>query len=267
MMIKMIALDLDNTLLNSDKQISQVNEAELKKLHEAGIKVVLCTGRPINAIWKFIEQLGLDHPEDYTITFNGGLVVRNQDKQELSQTGMKRSQLEPLFAFAKENNYPLDILDFKQVYPMSELKPSIYRQMLAAKMDFVPSEFNDLTDELYSKAIMADAPAVLDEAVANLPKSVKDNYHIVRSQDRILEFLPVKSDKAAGLEQLLHHFGWNFSNLMAVGDAENDAGMLEHAKVGVAMENATPEIKKVANAETLSNDQDGVAAYLKKYFK
>lgn len=69
-MIKMIALDLDNTLLNSRKEISARNEAVLKKLHEQGIHVVLCTGRPINAIWPYIEQLGLTAAEDYTITFN-----------------------------------------------------------------------------------------------------------------------------------------------------------------------------------------------------
>ena len=56
-------------------------------------------------------------------------------------------------------------------------------------------------------------------------------------------------------------------NIIAFGDAENDAGMLEHAEVGVAMENAIPAIKKIANAETLSNDQDGVAVFLKNYFK
>ena len=63
-MIKMIALDLDNTLLNSDKEISKRNEQVLKQLHEQGIRVVLCTGRPINAIWPYIEQLGLTQDEE-----------------------------------------------------------------------------------------------------------------------------------------------------------------------------------------------------------
>ena len=65
-MIKMIALDLDNTLLNSDKEISARNERVLKALHDRGVHVVLCTGRPINAIWPYIEQLGLTRPDDFT---------------------------------------------------------------------------------------------------------------------------------------------------------------------------------------------------------
>ena len=80
-MIKMIALDLDNTLLNSDKEISARNERVLKALHDRGVHVVLCTGRPINAIWPYIEQLGLTRPDDFTITFNGGLVINNVTKE------------------------------------------------------------------------------------------------------------------------------------------------------------------------------------------
>ncbi|WP_413627823.1 Cof-type HAD-IIB family hydrolase [Fructilactobacillus vespulae] len=265
-MIKMVALDLDHTLLTSTKTISKVNELELKKLHEQGIKVVLCTGRPINAIWKFIEQLELLQADDYTITFNGGLVIRNHDHHELAKTGMPKQQFRAIYDYAKQNDFPLDILDFQQVYPITDLKPSIYRQMLAAKMDFVPTEFADLPDESFSKGIMAAEKNVLDEAVAKMPAEVAQQYHIVRSQDQILEFLPVNSDKAAGLEQLLKQFGWDFSNLMAFGDAENDAGMLKSAKIGVAMGNATPAIKAIANEETVTNDEDGVAVFLKKYF-
>ena len=92
-MIKMVALDLDGTLLTSDKKISQRNEAILKQLHHDGIKIVLCTGRPINAIWKYIEQLGLTNVDDYTITFNGALVIQNVGHAELfrSKSEAKRS--------------------------------------------------------------------------------------------------------------------------------------------------------------------------------
>ncbi|ANZ58495.1 hydrolase [Fructilactobacillus lindneri] len=263
----MIALDLDNTLLNSDKKISAANEAELKKLHQQGLEIVLCTGRPINAIWHYIEQLGLDGDNDYTITFNGGLVVCNNDKKSIFKRGMTRTSFQPLYDYAKQHGYPLDILDFSQVYPITDLKPSDYREMLKGNIKFVPTAFNDLPDESYSKGIMVADPAVLDHAVANMPAEVVNRYHMMRSQDRILEFLPLNVDKAYGLGALLSHFGWDFSNLMAFGDAQNDAGMLEKAQVGVAMSNATPEIKKIANDETVSNDEDVVAVFLQKYFK
>ena len=85
----MVALDLDNTLLNSNKEISQRNEHVLKQLHQEGIKVVLCTGRPINAIWPYIEQLGLTDSDDYTVTFNGGLVINNESREHLFELRMR----------------------------------------------------------------------------------------------------------------------------------------------------------------------------------
>ena len=100
-MIKMIALDMDNTLLNSQKEISPRNEAVLKRLHEQGIKIVLCTGRPINAIWPYIEQLGLTTADDYTITFNGGLVVNNQTRAALSEHGISKDKLQAVFEIGR----------------------------------------------------------------------------------------------------------------------------------------------------------------------
>lgn len=127
-MIKMIALDLDETLLNTDKTISEENATALRQLHEAGIKIVLCTGRPINAIWHYLEQLGLTTDDDYTITFNGALVIQNSTKEALAQSGLSRNDFEPLHAFAAANHYPMDVLDFDQVYPIADLTPSVYEQ-------------------------------------------------------------------------------------------------------------------------------------------
>ena len=79
--------------------------------------------------------------------------------------------------------------------------------------------------------------------------------------------MPAGVNKAAGLKQLLAHFGDDFSNLMAFGDEENDLEMIQAAGIGVAMENAIPQVKAVAQAVTKNNDADGVAYYLRQYFQ
>lgn len=266
-MIKMIALDLDETLLNTDKTISEENVTALRRLHQAGMKIVLCTGRPINAIWGYIQQLGLTTPEDFTITFNGALVVNNVTKETLAQSGLKNRDFDLLHAYAAANGYPLDILDFNQVYPIADLKPSVYQQMLKAPMTFTATNFKALPDHLYSKAVMATDAPILDAAVANLTPDMKQKYHVVRSQPKILEFLAADMDKAVGLGQLLTHFGWNFSNLMAFGDAQNDLGMIKAAGDGVAMQNGQAEIKAAANHQTRRTNNDaGVADYLQQVF-
>lgn len=262
----MIALDLDNTLLTNDKRISQRNELALKKLHDEGMRVVLCTGRPINAIWNYIDQLGLTGADDYTITFNGALVVHNNDKAVLAKQGMKRDGLAPLYDFSKSHGYSLDVLDFEQDYQISDLAPSIYADKLGNTLKYTATPFAGLADQLYSKAVIAQPREVVDKVQSVVDQSLLDHYHIVRSQPHILEFLDHDMDKAVGLKTLLGHFGWTFENLMTFGDAENDLGMLKAAQVGVSMANGTDAVKAVANEVTLSNEEDGVAAFTENYF-
>jgi len=264
-MIKMIALDLDGTLLTSEKTISARNESALKKLHSEGIKIVLCTGRPINAIWKYIEQLGLTDSDDYTITFNGALVIQNTEKKVLSQQGISKQKLQLLHDFAEINGLPLDVLDFQAVYPITDLKQSVYQKMLNANIDFIPTKFNQLDNHDFSKAVMATNPEILDDTFKKVSQEMFDTYHIVRSQPKILEFLDHDMDKAVGLEALLTNFGLNFDNLMVFGDAENDLGMLKSAEVGVVMDNGKDDIKQQGTDVTGTNDDDGVAQFIENY--
>ncbi|WP_076460998.1 Cof-type HAD-IIB family hydrolase [Limosilactobacillus caccae] len=264
-MIKMIALDLDNTLLNSNKEISQRNEKVLKKLHEKGIHVVLCTGRPINAIWPYIEQLGLTAPDDFTITFNGGLVINNVTKDHLFELGMQKSDLQPLFDYVSDKQIPLDVLDFERVYELTDNPGSIYRTVLK-NIEFQDTALKDLPTTTYSKAVMAIPAEKLTPIIKALPTDLTAHYHAVQSQPMIMEFLPQNVDKAVGLKALLGHFGLDFSNLMSFGDADNDLGMIKAASQGIVMANGLPAVKKAATALTDSNDDDGVATYCEQYF-
>ncbi len=268
-MKKIIALDLDNTLLNNQKEISPANIRVLRKLHEQGVKVVLCTGRPINAIWHLIEQLGLTEPDDFTITFNGGLVINNRSRQLLFSNGLSKGDLIPVHDFMAARKLPMDILDFEQIYEIDPAHRSLYRQTIK-NIRFEATTFADLRggDYVYAKNVLAipkeEMPAIKEEVLAT--KEITARVQVVQSQPHILEFLPQGSDKAVGLEHLLSHFGLNFSDLMAFGDADNDAGMLKAAGDGVVMANGLPAVKAIADHETLSNENDGVARYLTKTF-
>ncbi|QZN93533.1 Cof-type HAD-IIB family hydrolase [Limosilactobacillus panis] len=264
-MIKMIALDLDNTLLNSNKEISPRNEAVLKKLHQQGIHVVLCTGRPINAIWPYIEQLGLTDSDDYTITFNGGLVINNRTKDHLYEMGMDKHDLAPLLHFVNVHHIPLNVLDFDQVFELNDFPGSIYRSVLK-NIKFRNIKATQLPEETFSKAVMAISPKKLTPIIKKLPAELKKHYHAVQSQAMIMEFLPIGVNKAAGLKVLLKHFGDGFSNLMSFGDADNDLEMIKAARQGIVMANGLPAVKKVATAITDTNDDDGVATYCERFF-
>lgn len=268
-MQKMIALDLDNTLLNPQKEISPRNVATLRKLHQRGVKVVLATGRPINAIRGFIDQLGLTTPEDFTLTFNGGLVINNQDGHHLFQTGIVKDDLVPVAQFMANHDLPLDVLDFERVYEIDPRGQSEYLKTVKG-IHFQPVTFADLPGgtTTYAKAVLAvPAPQIIavKDRIQNDP-AITARVRVVQSQPYILEFLPQGVNKALGLGHLLEHFGLTFGDLVAFGDADNDAEMLTAAGDGVAMGNALPQIKEIADHVTGTNNADGVATYLEMAF-
>ncbi|MDF7639555.1 Cof-type HAD-IIB family hydrolase [Lactobacillus sp. ESL0791] len=266
-MIKTIALDLDNTLLNSDKKISLLNEKVLKQLHRLSKKIVLCTGRPLPAIQHLIKQLELTDLEDYSITFNGGLVQNNTTKKVLAQSTLSKDQIKFLYDDAKNRNYPLDVLGINQVYSLIELGKSDYQEFMGNMMTFRNIPFSELPGNIsFGKAVCSSSDSVIKRIRKDFPLNVTSNFHIVPSRKGLLEFIPLNVNKATGIEKLLSHFSQSWDNVMAFGDEENDLELLANAGLSVAMGNAIPKVKKIADFTTLDNDSDGVAVYLKHYF-
>ena len=267
-MITTIALDLDNTLLNSDKKISANNEHILKQLHRAGKRVILCTGRPLPAIKHLIKQLELTEVNDYSITFNGGLVQNNNTQKIMAQTTLSRDNVNLLYHDAKLRRYPLDVLGADKVYSLIEFGKSEYEKFMNGMLPFENIQFSALpVGQGFGKVVCAAPAAVVNSTRAGLPADVLQNFHVVPSRPELLEFLPSGVNKAKGLTKLLSSFGESLDNLMAFGDEENDLEMIAGAGFGVAMGNAIPQIKEAAKAITLDNNTDGVAECLKKYFR
>ncbi|MFD1318985.1 Cof-type HAD-IIB family hydrolase [Loigolactobacillus zhaoyuanensis] len=267
MSIHMIAFDLDGTLLNDAKELAPATITILQQLAARDVQLVLCTGRPINAIWRYLALLELTGVNNYVVTFNGALVQQVATKKILAQHSLTKQSLTPLVAFAQQVNWPLDVLDFEQVYPLTELAPSLYQQM-NPNLKFIPQTFTSLPNDLnYSKAVVAADHERLVQGQLQLPAQLATTFNVASSRTNLLEFSPTTVTKATALDVLLQRFGWQRANLMAFGDQLNDLSMLQAAGVGVAMSNGVPEIKAAAERiTTVNNDQDGVARFLQDYF-
>ena len=113
--------------------------------------------------------------------------------------------------------------------------------------------------------MMVDEPELLDEAISKLPKEVYDKYTVVKSAPFFLEFLNKKVNKGTGVELLASHLGVKQDEIITMGDAGNDLHMIEYAGMGIAMGNATDDIKAIANYITDSNSEDGVAKAIEKF--
>ena len=264
--IKLIALDLDGTLLTSDKKISDRNLAALKEAQDKGVKVVLTTGRPLKAMDFFLHELGTDGREDeYTITFNGGLVQRNTG-EILDKTVFSYDDVARIYEETDKLHIPLDAICEGLVYQIQSDQDSLYAQFNPA-LTFESIDFSDLSSQqTYNKCVTAYAQEPLDAAIEQISPELFERYEIFKSREMLLEWSPKNVHKANGLEKLIAHLGIERSQVMACGDEANDLSMIEWAGLGVAMQNAVAIGKEAANVVTpMTNDEDAVAWAIEEY--
>ncbi|HFH9945614.1 TPA: Cof-type HAD-IIB family hydrolase [Streptococcus suis] len=265
MAIKLIALDLDGTLLTSDKRISEANKKALQAARERGVYVVLTTGRPLQAIGTFLEELDLLGEGQYSITFNGGLVQENTGRI-LDKVGFTIEEVRTIRKVTNELDLPLDAVYGGDVYSLPAAHESLYltANPLLNKIPVTDEELPE--DFVYNKAVSAVDAAFLDAQIPKIPAELHQRFEIFKSRDILLEWSPKGVHKANGLAKLIGHLGIDQSEVMACGDEGNDLSMIEWAGLGVAMANATDEIKSAANLVLpKTNDEDGIAWAVEHY--
>ncbi|EOL50796.1 Cof-type HAD-IIB family hydrolase [Enterococcus caccae] len=266
-MIKLVAIDLDGTLLDSKKEISARNKEALAQAKAAGVKIVICTGRPLAAIGIYLDALNLRDNGDYSITFNGGLVQKNDTGEIIEKATMPLENVHDLFELASSLNVPLDILSDGLVLQLPTTKDyeSLYSQ-LNKLLTYESHELAQLTaDRIYNKAVIAVDQTYLDEQIQKIPDPFYDRYEIIKTRSNLLEFMPKGITKAYGISLLARDLGIKQEEIMTIGDEENDLPMIEYAGLGVAMENAVPRVKDLADVITDTNDNDGVAQAVEKF--
>lgn len=266
-MIKLVAIDLDGTLLDGRKQVSQKNKEVLAQAKAQGVKIVLCTGRPLRAIRPYLEELSLNESGDYSITFNGGLVQKNDTGEIMEKAALQLADIHELVAVAAELDLPLDVVSEEIVLclPTSATNQSIYGS-LNPLLDCRPYAIEALDEsKLYNKAVIAYHQEVLDPKILAIPSAIREKYEVIKTRNNLLEFMPKGITKAYGIELLARDLGITIDEVMAIGDEENDLPMIRYAGLGVAMANAVPLIKEAADVVTDSNEADGVATVIEKY--
>lgn len=265
MAIKLIALDLDGTLLTSDKRITEANKNALRAARQQGAYVVLTTGRPLQAIGTFLEELDLLGENQYSITFNGGLVQENTGRI-LDKIGFSIEDVRAIRQVTNKLDLPLDVLYGGDVYSLPSAHESLYLTCNPLLNKIITSDEEMPEDFVYNKAVSAVAADFLDGQIPKIPAELYERFEIFKSRDILLEWSPKGVHKANGLAKLIKHLGIDQSEVMACGDEGNDLSMIEWAGMGVAMANATDEIKSAAKLVLpKTNDEDGIAWVIENY--
>ncbi|MDU5107506.1 MULTISPECIES: sugar-phosphatase [unclassified Clostridium] len=265
-MYKLVAIDMDGTLLKEDKTISERTKKAIQSAREKGVTVVLATGRPIEGVSRYLEELDMYSEKDYVLSYNGALIQKTKSKEAVAKIALKGEDLHYLRKLS--NELGVNIHAFSEEKGLITPKNSKYTEVEAEINNIEIHEMNIdniSDDEVIIKIMMIDEPEILGPAMEKLPKEVYEKYTVVRSTPFFLEFLNKEVNKGVGVEMLAKYLGIKREEVMTLGDAGNDLHMIEYAGLGVAMANAFDEVKEAADYITDSNDNDGVAKAIEKF--
>ena len=267
MAIKLIAIDMDGTLLLPDHTISPAVKKAIAAAREKGVNVVLTTGRPYAGVHNYLRELHMDKPGDYCITYNGALVQKASDGSTVAQTTLSYDDYRYLEQLSREVGSHFHALDRNTLYTANrDISYYTVHESFIANIPLVFSEPENMDKNgAYLKVMMIDEPAILDKAIAKIPAEVHERYTLLKSSPYFLEILDKRVNKGTGVKSLAETLGITPDEIMTLGDQENDIAMIEYAGLGVAMDNAIDSVKEVADFVTKSNLEDGVAYAIEKF--
>ncbi len=264
--IKLIAIDIDGTLLNEENILAQETIDAVTEARKNGIKVVLCTGRPLTGVKPYLKKLNISGSDEYAITFNGAQ-VQDADANIIEKFDLDYNdyiELEKL-SHKVNTNFQIETTDY--IYATNrDLSPYSVAESYLVRMPIRVREPHEITSETeIVKAMLIADPDVIDKAIPAIPESFLDHLTMVRSEPVFLEFVNQKASKGASLSKLATRLGLTADNVMAIGDQGNDISMVTYAGTGVAMGNASDELKKIANKITKTNKENGVAYAIRNF--
>ena len=265
---RILALDIDGTLTNSRKEISPATLAALTEIQERGIRIVLASGRPTAGCRHLVSRLRLSEFGGFLLSYNGGRMTDCATGEILHQHTLQREVVPELFEYAISHGAGLmtyrdtGILTGTPVDEYMEIEARINRMQLVEVCDFPSRVRFDVP-----KCLMTAEPEKLAQIEIELRERYAGRLSIYRSEPYFLEIMPLGVDKASSLSVLLEHLNLSRDQLISCGDGYNDISMIRFAGLGVAMNNAHPGVKSVADYVTESNDHDGIRRVIDTFIR
>lgn len=264
---RVLALDLDGTLTNSQKKITPFTRDVVTRTAHLGVKIVLASGRPVPGVVPVAKKLRLEDLDGYILAANGAQLLSCRENRVLYEATMPPSLLPRMKAMA--DAYDLTMICYDEHSLITD-RPDDPIVAYEAQNDSMSIRYaRDLPAAVTwasPKIMLVGREDKVEACRRSAEAAFAGELHVFLSDKCFLEFTAPGVSKETGLMQLLHHLHLGPEALLAFGDGLNDIPMLQFAGMGVAMENAWPEVRQAADRITLSNDQDGVAVALQELF-
>ena len=266
-MIKLVAIDMDGTLLNSKKQLLEETKQYFKNFHNKNTEtlLVLCTGRPETGIRPYLKDLGYLEENHYIISQNGANIYESQTGKRVMDAFVDSAAIQKWIELGKKHGISVMGAGVDYYYSFDE-DPTEWMEfdvkLVSGKLKRIPTK-ESLNTDFYKILLMGDEEQ-LNEFETFIPQEWRDEFYVVRSQKYLVEVLTKGVNKAFGLEKLAKELNIQPSEIAAIGDAANDIEMLEYAGLAIAMGNASEEVKAIADIVTDTNENNGVIKAIDK---
>jgi len=259
---RLIATDIDDTLLTDDLIITEGTKAALAEAVQQGCVVTLATGRMHSSAKQIAGQLELNVP---IITYQGALIKNLLDDEVLYERLVPEDAALMIVEFVKERGLHLQGYVDDRLLSMEE-NEKIRKYAELTKVPYeVEGDFYAVAKKGSAKLLIIDEPEVLDALTPQLRAVVGERVHITKSKPNYLEIVHPEASKGNALLHLAAHYGIPREATIGIGDSWNDRELVQTAGLGVAMANAVDALKEIADYITLSNNDEGVRAVVEKF--
>ena len=262
--IKLIAIDLDGTLLNSQGRVSERNAAAIQAACAQGIMVILATGKSRASATAVITELNLNTPG----VFSQGSMIHNADGSLRYARIMARETAVTTLNFAQTHNLTQIAYCPNGIVTNQD---TVYRHLLASQYhEPLPEVIGPLLPQLDNLSINKIILCAADNEITlaeQLQAKLGSTGEVTQAVSHYIEILPANTSKGDGLQRLLAELEIPPENVLAIGDGNNDIEMLQLVGIAVAMGNGSTDVKAVAHSITADNNHDGVAQAIEQFIR
>lgn len=277
MSIKVIIMDVDGTLTNDQKIVSEKTKEALMKAQKAGAILILASGRPTSGLVGLAKELEMDKNNGLLVSYNGSKVIDCSTGETLFNQALSIEEGKAVLEHMKKFDRVRPMIDKGEYMYVNNVydnwitwrgKPFDVIQYESRGGHFKLCEVDDLAEFVdfpLNKILTTSDPEYLQEHYKEMMEPFKDTLSCMFTGDFYFEFTATGIDKAKALDTVLTPLGYKKEEMIAFGDGHNDASIIKFAGTGVAMSNAVQALKDIADDITLSNNEDGIAVSLYKY--
>jgi len=264
--VRLLAVDLDDTLLRSDLTISYRTRNAIKKAEDAGVKVVLASGRVPAAMEPFARMLGMHRRLGYLVCNNGTIIQETLAGNIVYEVRLGSKAALAAFDLVDAEDFPVQIYEGDVMYVSRHNEYTDCDRKLTGLRQVVVENFRAMVGGGCHKLLVPGDPMLLAPLEKLLRAYLDEDVTLFTSKPYFLEILPARTDKGTALAKVAELLGIKREEVLAIGDSMNDEAMLRWAGMGVAMVNGDERIKAIAGMVTeRTNDDDGVAEIIEKY--